>query len=431
MKKREAVTIAINALSEDGCGYSEDGKFAVYGSIAGEVVSAIPLTRKRQRLYLNTTEVLEASPDRVEPACAAASVCGGCSFQHMTQQSQLTLKSQYLKEQLAPLEPVEWLDPVLGSEFQYRTKARLGVKFVEKKGRLLVGFREKQKPFIADIDHCPILAETCGQLIGDLEGLIGQLSIMRAVPQVELAAGDEAVALVFRHLEPFSDNDYETLKLFSETTGYGIYLQPSGPESVVQAFPESGAGTLSYSVPEFELTFDFAPLDFTQVNLGVNRQMISLAHSLLDLSEADHVLDAFCGIGNFSLALARSAGRVTGLELSAQSIARAELNALANNIKNVAFSVADLHADPLELPVEVRFNKVLLDPPRSGAEALVKGLATRDIERVVYVSCNPESIARDANILCDQGFTLQTAGIINMFPHTTHVESIASFRRQT
>ena len=265
------------------------------------------------------------------------------------------------------------------------------------------------------------------RLIPDLETLIERLSIKRSIPQVELAAGDTDVALVFRHLEPLDEWDRELLREFSETTGFLIYLQSSGPDSVRKMFPESGLNTLSYSVPEFDLTFHFSPLDFTQINLAVNREMVSCAHNMLDLSRSDHVLDAFCGIGNFSLALARSAGRVTGLELSSASVERARSNARENGIQNVTFGVADLHAEALELPVNTDFNKILLDPPRSGAEALVKGLDTRDVERVVYVSCNPETLAKDARILCEQGFTLRSAGIINMFPHTTHVESIALF----
>ena len=429
MKQREPITVAIKSLSEDGCGYSEDERYAVYGSLVGELVSAVPLARKRQRLYLSTTEVFEASPDRVEPKCTVASVCGGCSLQHMRRDAQLALKSDYLREQLAPLRPEQWLPPIVGPDFGYRTKARLGVKYVEKKNRLLVGFREKQNPFIVDAEQCIILTDRCGQLINDLEKLVERLSIKRAIPQVELAAGDSDVALVFRHLESFNDADLEVLRLFSEETGFRIWVQSAGPDSVRQIYPDSGSNTLTYRLSEFDLTFSFGPLDFTQVNLEVNRQMVNLAYSLLEPSPSDRILDAFCGIGNFSLALATSAEWVSGLELSIESVARAESNAKENSIDNVSFSVADLYKEPMLLPVDIEFNKVLLDPPRSGAEAVVKELARWDVEKVVYVSCNPKTLARDAKILIQQGFVLQSAGIINMFPHTTHIESIAAFAR--
>ena len=429
MKQREPITVAIKSLSEDGCGYSEDERYAVYGSLVGELVSAVPLARKRQRLYLSTTEVFEASPDRVEPKCTVASVCGGCSLQHMRRDAQLALKSDYLREQLAPLRPEQWLPPIVGSDFGYRTKARLGVKYVEKKNRLLVGFREKQIPFIVDAEQCIILTDRCGQLINDLEKLVERLSIKRAIPQVELAAGDSDVALVFRHLESFNDADFEVLRLFSEETGFRIWVQSAGPDSVRQIYPDSGSNTLTYRLSEFDLTFSFGPLDFTQVNLEVNRQMVNLAYSLLEPSSSDRILDAFCGIGNFSLALATSAEWVSGLELSIESVARAQSNAKENSVDNVSFSVADLYQEPMLLPVDIGFNKVLLDPPRSGAEAVVKELARWDVEKVVYVSCNPKTLARDAKILIQQGFVLQSAGIINMFPHTTHVESIAAFAR--
>ncbi|HCC45987.1 MAG TPA: 23S rRNA (uracil(1939)-C(5))-methyltransferase RlmD [Gammaproteobacteria bacterium] len=429
MKQREPITVAIKSLSEDGCGYSEDERYAVYGSLVGELVSAVPLARKRQRLYLRTTEVFEASPDRVEPKCSVASVCGGCSLQHMRRDAQLALKSDYVREQLAPLRPEQWLAPIVGADFGYRTKARFGVKYVEKKNRVLVGFREKQIPFIVDAEQCIILTDRCGQLINDLENLVERLSIKRAIPQVELAAGDSDVALVFRHLESFNDADFEVLRLYSEETGFRIWVQSAGPDSVRQIYPESGSNTLTYRLPEFDLTFSFGPLDFTQVNLEVNRQMVNLAYSLLEPSPSDRILDAFCGIGNFSLALATSAEWVSGLELSIESVARAESNAKENSVDNVSFSVADLYQEPILLPVDIEFNKVLLDPPRSGAEAVVKELARWDVEKVVYVSCNPKTLARDAKILIQQGFALQSAGIINMFPHTTHVESIAAFAR--
>ncbi len=256
---------------------------------------------------------------------------------------------------------------------------------------------------------------------------------MRAVPQVEVAAGDTETALIFRHLEPLADADIGLLRQFAQEHQLKIYLQSGGPESVTPLSPASGIepdAFLHFSLPDADLAFAFAPQDFTQVNLAVNRLMVNRAIELLALDASDQVLDAFCGIGNFSLAVARSGAQVFGAEFSAASIDRARHNAAHNGITNADFGVFDLHDESVEIPGFTGFNKVLLDPPRSGAMSLVKKLETRNVERVVYVSCNPETLARDADILVEQGFTLRSAGIIDMFPHTTHVESIALFIRQ-
>lgn len=427
MSKRDPQVIDVVTLSEDGCGYSSDGKQAVLGSLAGEQVSALPHARKRKRHYFKVQEVLSASPERVEPACSVALNCGGCSFQHASRRTQLGLKEGYLKSQLEPLVPENWLEPLVGEEFFYRSKARLGVKFVEKKNRVLVGFREKQKPYITDTQVCPVLAAGLDEMIIPLQELVADLSVCRAVPQIEIAAGDDESAIVLRHLEPLNSDDVEKLKSFGHRFDVGIYLQPGGADTVHKIHPDTSGELLTYRLPDFDLDYEFHPLDFTQVNLEINRMMVASALNMLELNESDSVLDAFCGIGNFSLAMARGAGSVLGMEQSPLSIERAGRNAAVNDIRNASFLVADLHDESLEINGFTGFNKVLLDPPRSGAEALAKRLESHNIERVVYVSCNPETLARDAEILCSRGFNLRSAGIIDMFPHTTHVESIALF----
>lgn len=435
----EPQLISVNQLDADGCCYSADGKQGVFGSLPGETVSAFQIARKRKRHYFRCEEVVEnRSDDRIEARCVAASRCGGCSFQHLDHDAQLSFKLGQLKKLMSDTPPEEWLTPLADDPWHYRTKARMGVRYVPKKSRVMVGFREKMKPFIAETEQCPILQVPADDFPRLLSDLIGELSIYEAIPQVELAAGDDDMALVFRHLEPLTDADLSRLKQFGVTHSLQIFLQPAGLDSVWRLFPENDTNLdapLTYSLPDYDLNFRFAPQDFTQVNLEVNRKMVNLALSLLAPNRSDHVFDAFCGIGNFSLALSRHAGQVTGVELAAASIDRARMNARENNVENVEFHVGDLHAENAEPPVFTEpqqtprkpFNKVLLDPPRSGAEHLVKGLASTDVERVVYVSCNPETLARDTKILVSAGFELRSAGIIDMFPHTTHVESIALF----
>ena len=430
MKRNEPIVVQVEDVRVDGYGYTADGRYAITGALPGEEVVGLPFSRQRKKLFLRPQEIRQPSPDRVDPACGAASFCGGCSFQHASHDSQLRLKESFLRTCLAPLSPDEWLPPITGEDHHYRTKARLGVKFVEKKGKVLVGFREKLKPYIAENEGCPILIDPIGHLLPAIGELVEQLSVSGKIPQIELAAGDEDIALIFRHLEDLSDEDMKSLCAFGSEQGLQILLQPGGLDSTHRIFPEPGDLTLHYTLPDHDLRFGFSPQDFTQVNLEVNRQMVNRALQLLDLASGDCVFDAFCGIGNFSLAVARYAGRVVGAEQSESSIARARQNAVDNHISNADFQVIDLHTESPEIKGLEGVNKVLLDPPRSGAESLVKKLASSDIERVVYVSCNPETLARDAKLLVENGFSLRSAGVINMFPHTTHVESVALLVRE-
>jgi 23S rRNA (uracil1939-C5)-methyltransferase len=429
MKKNERIELDIVSMHEDGFGLTADRKHGVYGSLPGESVVSAPITRKRKMLFSRVESIVHPSEFRVEARCSAADFCGGCSYQHVAHDAQLRFKQEQLQEEFELCQPDNWLPPLSGDPFHYRSKARLGVKFVDKKGRVLVGFREKKKPYIAEIDDCHVLREPVATLLAPLSRLIEKLSIVRSLPQIEVAIGDTETALVFRNLEALSGEDEQLLCQFGEDEGVHLYLQPGSPESTHKFYPDDDLDRLSYSLPDYGLSFRFHPLDFTQVNPAINRKMVNLALSLLELSETDRVLDAFCGIGNFSLAISRTATSVLGLENSEASIERARENADANGITNTQFEIADLFADQNELPGINLVNKVLVDPPRTGALELCEKLATTDVERVVYVSCNPKTLARDAQILVKSGFQLRQLGIIDMFPHTTHVESIALFTR--
>ena len=420
----------MDTVAEDGCAYTADGKHAVFGALPGEKVIAVPVARKRKRLYLRSTEVLASSSHRVTPMCKAASFCGGCSFQHASHAYQLELKQAQVQQKFGQITPSEWMEPISAPTYGYRTKARLGVKYVDKKDRVLVGFREKMKPYITDIENCPILVDPVSNLIEPLIELISGLSEPRTIPQIEVACGDSDVALIFRHMAAMSDEDMQKLQSFGEERSVQMFLQPEGLDSTHKIFPQDNDDLLRYRLPDYDLVFQFSPQDFTQVNLAVNRQMVARAVALLDIDPSDEVFDAFCGIGNFSLAISRFAKKVTGAEQSASSIARARENARLNGVENVSFVVEDLQLETSEINGLEGANKVLLDPPRSGAEAMVKRLAGSNVVRVVYVSCNPETLARDIGILENQGFELRSAGIIDMFPHTTHVESIALLVRQ-
>lgn len=430
MKSNDPIEVTVDTVAEDGCAYTADGKQAVFGALPGEKVIAVPVARKRKRLYLRSTEVLASSSHRVTPMCKAASFCGGCSFQHASHAYQLELKQAQVQQKFGQITPSEWMEPISAPTYGYRTKARLGVKYVDKKDRVLVGFREKMKPYITDIENCPILVDPVSNLIEPLIELISGLSEPRTIPQIEVACGDSDVALIFRHMAAMSDEDMQKLQSFGKEQSVQMFLQPEGLDSTHKIFPQDNDDLLRYRLPDYDLVFQFSPQDFTQVNLAVNRQMVARAVALLDIDPSDEVFDAFCGIGNFSLAISRFAKKVTGAEQSASSIARARENARLNGVENVSFVVEDLQLETSEINGLEGANKVLLDPPRSGAEAMVKRLAGSNVVRVVYVSCNPETLARDIGILENQGFELRSAGIIDMFPHTTHVESIALLVRQ-
>lgn len=432
---REPVTITIESLSHEGRGIGHiDGKTVfVDEALPGESVNC-RYTRRRSRFSeAKIIDILQASPDRIEPKCEFYNVCGGCSFQHVGPDYQVTHKQSAMLDQMqriSGLKPDEIITPVTGPVWGYRRRARLGVKYVEKKQKLLVGFREKKSPFIADISHCEVLHPRVRNMLVDLQDLIGHLSVYRQLPQIEVAVADNAIALVFRHIADLSNDDRAALERFEQDHEIIIYLQPGGLDSVRPLTP-GRAVPLYYRLPLHDLKFEFLPTDFIQVNVDINRQMVDLALSLLQLEMTDHVLDLFCGLGNFSLPLAKRSGRVTAIEGDSGLVERAGHNAALNRIDNAEFHVADLADSDIQGSfMHNNYQRVLLDPPRTGADVILRQLSLQSVKRLVYISCNPATLARDAGILVrDHGFRLQQAGVMDMFPHTSHVESIALFTR--
>lgn len=431
MKQQDPIELHIDELHPDGYGFSEQHGMAVFGALPGETVIAKPFTRRRKKIFARTLSVAVSARDRVKPVCSAADNCGGCSFQHFDPEAQIEFKQAYMIGLFGANKPAEVMDPLCGAGEGYRTKARLGVKYVSKKARVLVGFREKMSPFVAEIDHCKVLKEPVGGLLPELGILVGELSCPSAIPQIEVAVGDEEVALVLRHLEPLLTDDIRKLNEFASERDLSLYLQPGNPESTWKICPPEGPDRLYYTLPSAGLTFGFHPLDFVQVNADMNRKLVDKALELMELEANDRVVDAFCGIGNFSLAIAQHVTDVLGLEVSASGVDRAWENARLNCVENCVFEHADLLTEDLDISMLGGANKLLLDPPRTGAESLVKKLATSKVERVVYVSCNPHTLARDTQVLVENGYQFEKAGVLDMFPHTTHIESIAVFSRQT
>jgi len=428
--------LEISALDSKGLGLAvfEEKKLHVFDALPGEKIIARNLFGRSNRGRAETLEVLQASADRVQPRCPSFGYCGACSLQHMSMQAQLTRKQAMLLQLLrdsGQVEPDVVYAPLDAPHWNYRRKARLSVRDVAAKERVLVGFRERNGRYVADMDECHILHKVIADALPKLALMIKTLECRSTIPQIEVACGDERCALIIRHFEVLSSKDTDILKNFSRETGIGIYLQSGGPESVELLEPADFQ--LEYAFEPLGLRFRFEPLDFTQVNGGINQQMVERALELLDTQPEDSILDLFCGLGNFTLPLALGAGRVTGLEGSAEMVERGRANAILNGLDNVEFHTADLYqaCDAPPWPAAL-YNKILIDPPRSGAQELLPWIAASQVGRVLYISCNPETLARDAGILVNQhGFRLLGAGIMNMFPHTRHSEAIALFERKT
>lgn len=435
-KRREPETAKITSVTHDGRGIAAaDGKKAfVAGALEGETVTYVRRKFRRNYDEAELLEVHEASPDRIEAKCEAFGRCGGCSLQHVSPEHQRAIKSQTLRdnlERIGRVEPETWLEPMTGPVWRYRRRARLAVKDVHGKGRTLVGFRERHAPFITDMRRCEVLVPPLDSMISVLSDMIGQLSIRARLPQVEVAVAENGVALVFRVLDPPSDADRELLRRFGMDHDLRIYLQTGGLDSVELMYPESADEALYYTLPEFDIRVEFEPIDFVQVNGEINQRMVRFAIEQLGAGPSDSVIDLFCGIGNFSLPLARQAGTVLGVEGEATLVKRAAANARRNGLENVSFRVADLSKiDGTESWVRDGCSRLLLDPARSGAAEVVTRMHLFRPERIVYVSCHPGTLARDAGTLIhEQGYRLESAGIIDMFPHTAHVESIAVFMK--
>lgn len=425
----------IESLTQDARGVARINGKAVFvdGALPGEEVTFAYRTQRKRFDEGEAVEVMSPAPERVVPKCLHFGTCGGCSLQHLSGAAQIAAKQQILLDafqHIGQVEPGEVLTPLRGpQEWGYRRKARLGVKYVAKKEKLLVGFRERRSALLADLSRCEVLHPSVGGRLEELRGLLAGLESYQKIPQIEVAVGDEATALVFRHLEPLSEGDLNKLRGFGEQYKFQIYLQSGGPESVTLLWPAQVR--LSYMLPAYNVELFFLPTDFTQVNAGINRLMIERAVGLLEPQPHERVLDLFCGIGNFTLPLARRAGRVVGVEGDEKLVQRARANAAHNGIDNVEFYAADLAQDIAKAPwATPGFDKILLDPPRTGALEVIKQVAALRAARIVYVSCNPATLARDARELVHvHGYRLARVGVMDMFPHTTHVESIALFEK--
>ena len=424
----------IDSLSHDGQGVAHiNGKATfVEGALPGEEVLFVYREQRNRYDVGEAVEIITASPERVTPRCPHFGVCGGCSLQHIAPAAQIRMKEGILLEnlrRLADVVPEEIMPALTGPHWGYRRRARLGAKYVEKKQAMLVGFRERRSAYLAEMGRCEILHPAVGERLLELRDLLRGLQAYNRIPQIEVAASDDALGLVFRHLEPLSEPDRAALRAFGEHHGFYIYLQPHGPDSVVALWPEDPH--LSYSLPAFAVTLEFRPTDFTQVNGEMNRNMVEQAMTLLAPGPQERILDLFCGLGNFTLPIARHAGGVVGVEGDAKLVQRARDNAVRNGISNAEFHAADL-ASP-DAPwtwLEGGFDKIMLDPPRTGALETLRRIAPLEAGRIVYVSCNPATFARDAGLLVHKfGYRLLRAGVMDMFPHTAHVECMALFER--
>ncbi len=431
----EPVEVQIESLSHEGRGVAHvDGKVVfVDFALPGEQVEFKYTRTSKNFDEGRAINVIKASADRSEPICEHFGVCGGCSMQHQEHEAQIRSKQDALMEQfehMAHTQPQTVLPSLRGPVAHYRQKARLGVKYVHKKGKVLVGFREKGNSFLADLQQCPILHESVGQRITALSDLIMTMDARETIPQIEVAVSDQQTALVIRHLEVLSDSDKAALTEFAEQTGLQIQLQSAGPDSVVPLWPENPE-PLSYTLQQQNITIQFEPNDFTQVNSEINQSMVSQALDMLQLSKTDKVLDLFCGLGNFTLAMARQCAEVVGVEGAQSMVTKARENAKRNQIDNTTFYAADLSTDISGEPwLQQQYDKILLDPPRSGAMEMLKYVGKLGASRIVYVSCNPATLARDTDALVNEyGYTLVEAGVMDMFPHTAHVESIALFTK--
>lgn len=423
----------IVALSHEGRGVAtvQGKKKFLRGGLPGETVIAADTHKHNSYDEGEVVEVLTASVDRVEPVCIHTQRCGGCALQHLDAGAQIRFKEKMLMEQLthiAGLEPQHILPPLVGPIWGYRHKARLGVKYVPTKQKVLVGFRESNGRYLADIQSCVVLHPSVGEKITALSEMIQTLSAYQTIPQIEVAVGDDATALIIRHLQPLSEEDTAKLIQFAQTHVLEIYLQPAGPDSITKLFPKTDA-LLHYALPKHNITLQFHPANFTQINPAINQQMVDRAIELLSPQPDERILDLFCGLGNFTLPLARYCAEIIGVEGEQKLVERAMSNAKLNGITHAHFYAADLSGDFSAAEfMQKPFDKVLLDPPRTGALEAVKLLSQLKPKLILYVSCNPATLARDAKVLVENGYTLTHAGVMDMFPHTSHVESMALFQ---
>ncbi len=429
------VRVTIESLAHDGRGVAHvEGKVVfIDEALPGEEVEFIYTDSRRDYAEGRVTTLITRSEERVEPKCPHFGSCGGCSFQHVKDEAQITIKEGLLKEQFSRIGKVEipqiW-ESLTGPHWGYRRKARMGVKYVAKKGRVLVGFRERRNPFLAEIESCKVMHPIVGEKLMDLSEMIGGLTVKDKIPQIEVAIGDDDCVLAFRVLEPPTVEDKERMRAFGREHNMSICLQSKGPDTIVPIEGEPEI-TPSYALPDQDVEFKFKPAMFTQVNYEINKKMVSRVIEGLNLNENDNVLDLFCGLGNFTLPMATKAGHVVGVEGDQPLVNHAKENAKLNGLANVEFYAADLTKDVSDQAwAKQKFNKVMLDPSRAGASEVLHNLKHWNPDLVMYVSCNPSTLARDAGILVnDLGYKLVKAGVMDMFPQTGHVESIALFEK--
>jgi len=450
---QDPVEVTIESLSPEGRGVAHIDDKAVFisGALPGEKVTFIYTSKRRSHDEGKIEEVLEASPDRVDPKCEHYAICGGCSLQHLSSDAQIKYKQQSMLDSLKHIgnvEPEEVFDAMTGDAWAYRRKARLGVKYVFKKGKVLVGFRERHGGFLAEMDSCEVLHEAVGKKLHLFQAMIYEMDSRDSTPQIEVAVGDDAIdasgnsamniALIVRHLKDLSDKDIALWVAFGKEHDFQIYLQPKGPTTVHRIYPdpsEIGGTALFYEHPSFDTKVNFGPQDFFQVNTSINRQMVPRAVELLQLTGKERVLDLFCGLGNFTLPIAKNAEHVTGVEGDLVMVNRAKQTAKANGVDNTDYYACNLMGTPLELKIQPWLKKqydcILLDPPRSGAKEIIEHFKKLKAKRIVYVSCHPATLARDAGELVHtHGYKLLGAGVMDMFPQTAHVESIAVFEKK-
>jgi 23S rRNA (uracil1939-C5)-methyltransferase len=442
--------IDIESLDMEGRGVghlkNEDGSTGkvifVEGALPGERVGFQSFRRKEKWEAATLTEIHRESTLRVTPKCVHFGMCGGCAMQHLEPSAQVAAKQRVLEDNLSRIgkvRPEVMLRPIYGPDWGYRYRARLSVRNVQKKGGVLIGFHERKSSFIADMKSCEILPPMVSAMLVPLRHLVGSLSLVDRIPQIELAIGQgedgPVVVLVLRILAPISIDDEEKLKAFADKFRVQWWLQPKGPETAYLFYPSGSQ--LEYRLPEFGIVMPFKPTDFTQVNHQINRVMVARALRLLDIQPNDRVADFFCGLGNFTLPIATFAREVVGIEGSAALTERAFENARENGLeRKTAFYCRNLFEVSARDVIELgKFDRMLIDPPREGAVAVCQALSEMATlqpdmlpRRIVYVSCNPATLARDAALLVHvAGYVLKQAGVINMFPHTAHVESIAVF----
>ena len=432
---REVFPAKIEGLSHDGRGITRvEGKvWFIEGALPGETVRVKPIGNKRNYSLGITEEILEAAPGRVTPACSAFGVCGGCALQHLNYPEQLDFKKSVVVEALrcAAVAPPEEILEVSARPWSYRRRARLGVRFVPKKGGVLVGFRERNKRFITPLPTCPVIHESVDRILPKLPKLVTRLSNPERIPQIEVSAGENGTALVFRHLTALTDEDLSLLRNFGAEESLFICTQAKGPDTVTPVSPDA-APDLFYTLDTFDLKMRFSVTSFVQVNDAINERIVGLVADWLGPGDQDDVLDLFCGLGNFSLALAGKARQVLGVEGDPALVTQAQENALKNGIDNARFEVRDLFSESMADWRPDAYSRVLVDPPRSGAIEALKAVKGKiKPSRIAYVSCNPATFARDAAYLVESGqYQLDKIAVADMFPHTSHVETCALFLRR-